>query len=234
MTQVISRLFESEKLAQGVADRLRFEGVPQRAVRVVTAKAGEGEKDLATRISGYSVAANAAKAYAKHIGSGKAAVVVHATYRPLGAAKLTRNVMDRNNPIDLGDVTEETHVPDKPSRAPSIMDSHPHFLTTRVHNRRIPSGGPVSHGVGPKLLLKHRPRTSAISGGRYMSRFFWPMPLLKKNREARSAIRGGKHMSRMFWPQKLLSTKERRLSVIPGGSLPLSRALGFPAVMTRP
>jgi len=233
MTQVISRLFESEKLAENVADRLRFEGVPNSATRVVTAKAGESEKDLAARISGYSVATNAAKAYAKHIRSGNAAVVVHASYRPLGAAKLTRNVLDRNNPIDVGDVTEETYVPDKPSHAPSILDTHPHFLTTRVNSRRIPSGGPISHGLGPKLLLKHRPRTSAISGGRYMSRFFWPMPLLKKNREARSAIRGGKHMSRMFWPQKLLSTKERRLSVIPGGALPLSRALGFPAVMTR-
>lgn len=234
MTQVISRLFEDEKLARHVLDRLRFEGLPPRALRVITAQPGESAEALADRIAGLDVAHDAAQAYAQHMADGRAAVVVHATYKPLGAAKLTRNTLDRNNPIDLGDVTEETYVPDSPSRAPSILDSHPHFLTTRVHDRRIPSGGPVSHGLGPKLIMKSRPRTSAISGGRFMSRFFWPMPLLKTNRTASSAIRGGKHMSRAFWPMPLLSRKERRLSVIPGGSLPLSRALGFPAVMTRP
>ena len=233
MTQVISRVFESEKRARGVVDRLRFEGIPTSAMRVVTARTGESSKDIAARLGRLDVDAGAAKAYASHISEGRAAVVVHATYRPLGAAKLTRGILDRNDPIDMQGATEETYVPDRPSHAPSILDTHPHFLTSRVDDRRIPSGGPVSHGLGPKLLLKHRPRTSAIRGGKHMSRMFWPMPLLKKGREARSAIRGGKHMSRGFWPQKLLSTKQRRLSVIPGGSLPLSRALGFPAVMTR-
>lgn len=230
MTQVISRLFESETLASGVAERLRFEGLPVRVIRVVSAKPNETANQLAARLGSYNVASDAAKAYAKLIKAGNAAVVVHAGYKPLGAAKITRNTLARNASVDAGKVTEEVFVKDKTGRATSIMDSHPHFLTTRVHNRRLTSGGPVSSGVCPKLIMTHRPRTSAISGGRFMSRFFWPMPLLKKRRNARSAIRGGKHMSRMFWPQKLLSTKERRLSAISGGSLPLSRALGFPTV----
>ncbi len=234
MTQVISRLFENEKTAQSVFDRLRFEGLPPRALRIVTAQDGESADALAARFTKLDVAQDAAKAYAQHMTGSQAAMVVHATYKPLGAAKITRGVVDRMNPMNVGDVTEESFVPDAPSRAPSILDSHPLFFTTRVSDRRFPSGGPVSQGLGPQLLMKSRPRTSAIKGGRFMSRAFWPMALLKTDRTANSAIRGGKHMSRTFWPQPLLSRKERRLSVIRGGSLPLSRALGFPPVMTRP
>ncbi|MEO1138487.1 MAG: hypothetical protein AAFW87_03430 [Pseudomonadota bacterium] len=234
MTQVISRLFENETIAQGVADRMRFEGLPPRAVRIVMAQSGEGSDTLTRRIADMGVDDGAAQAYAQHMADGKVAVVVHASYRPLGAAKITRGIMARNPAIDLGDITEETYVKEGPSRAPSILDSHPTFLTSRMARRSMQSAGPISRGLGPKLIMKSRPRTSAIKGGRFMSRMFWPMPLLKTDRTATSAIRGGKHMSRAFWPMPLLSRKERRLSVIPGGALPLSRALGFPTVMTRP
>ena len=233
MTQVISRLFDNEKIAQGVVDRLRFEGIPPSAMRLVTAESDETPDAIADRLGKYDVAPDAATLYAKHMADGKAAVVVHASYKPLGAAKLTRSVMNKNDPINLGDLTEETFIPDRPSHAPSILDSHPLFLSTRIDQRPFSSGGPISRGLGPQLLLKSRPRNSAIRGGKFMSRGFWPMPLVKTDRNATSAIRGGKYMSKAFWPMPLLSRKKRSLSVIHGGALPLSRALGFPAVMTR-
>lgn len=227
MTQVISRLYEDETRALSVAERLRFEGLPPRAIRIITLKTGEAKSDLTERLTRINIASDTAPKYASHIAAGKAAVVVDASFKPLGAAKITRNVLGRNDPIDLGEAIEEVYVPDKPGEKVSVLDSHPLFLTTPVRNRRFSSGGPISHGLGPKLLMKQRPRTSAIRGGKFMSKAFWPMALLKKTRSASSAIRGGKHMSRMFWPQPLLSSKKRRLSVIPGGALPFSRTFGF-------
>jgi hypothetical protein len=141
--------------------------------------------------------------------------------------------MNRNKPVNLGDVDEETYIPDRPSHAPSILESHPLFLTRRIDQLPFSPGGPISRGLGPQLLLKSRRRDSAIRGGKFMSKIFWPMPLLKDKKSADSAIRGGKYMSKAFWPMPLISRKKRNLSVIHGGALPLSRALGFPAVISR-
>lgn len=233
MTKVITRLYSEEKRAHSVADKLRWEGIPQRAIRVVAANGDEDAEALKARLHKMDVHPDAVTAYVDHIGAGKAAVVVHATHKPLGAAKITRRTMDAGSPVDLGGVEQEQFVPDGPSHAPSILDTHPRFLTSRIDVVRIRTGQPVSNGIFPKTILKSGPRNSAIRGGRHMSRMFWPMPLLKKNRKASSAMRGGRYMSRAFWPMPLLSRKERSLSVIPGGALPLSRALGWPTVSNR-
>jgi hypothetical protein len=233
MTTVITRLFESENLANGVADRLRWEGIPNRAVRVVEAKEGEAATDLADRLNQAGVHESTVKAYAQHMAKGHAAIVVHATHKPLGAARIVRDTMSANDTTDAGEVIEEYTTPTAPSNAPSILDDHPLFLTPRIDRKRIQDTGPISHGLGPKLLIKDRTSHSAMRGGRFMSRMFWPMPLLSRKRTSHSAMSGGGYMSRMFWPQRLVATKKRRLAVIPGGALPLSRALGFATVVTR-
>lgn len=207
MTQVISRTFETETKARMVARELLSEGMAHRAIRIVTAKPGENAKDLTIRLASYDLAVDTAKTYSKHITANKhAAVVVHATHTPLGAARLTRSVLDNADPVNVGDLVQEVRVPDVPgSGLLSILDSHPHFLTTPVYKRR-PSHGLISKGIGPKLLLKRKPRTSAI--------------------------RGGAHMSRYFWPMRLATTKPRRNKVISGGGL-LSRVIGLPTLSAR-
>ena len=233
MTTVITRLFESENLAYGIADRLRWEGIPQRAVRVLTSAEGEDPTDLTARLAKAGVHETAVDAYARQVAAGSAAVVVSATHKPLGAARIVRNTFNANTTLDAGEVVEECYVTDSGNHAPSVLEDHPHFLTSRIDRKRIQDTGPISQGLGPKLLMKNHTSHSAMRGGRFMSRMFWPMPLLSRSRNARSAMRGGGYMSRMFWPQRLVATKNRRLAVIPGGALPLSRAMGFATVVTR-
>jgi hypothetical protein len=54
------------------------------------------------------------------------------------------------------------------------------------------------HILGSNPILPSKPRTSAIAGGAYMSKMFWPMKLVTTGRQAHSAISGGFLFSSIF------------------------------------
>ncbi|MES2143933.1 MAG: hypothetical protein V4516_06145 [Pseudomonadota bacterium] len=54
------------------------------------------------------------------------------------------------------------------------------------------------HILGSNPIIAGKPRTSAMRGGAYMSRFFWPMKLVSASRERSSAIPGGGLVSSLF------------------------------------
>jgi hypothetical protein len=234
MTTVITRLYDSEDTAGAAARRLHWEGLPKRALQVVTSK-GLSRDAIAERLKRAGVHESAVPVYADHVAAGDALLVVHATYVPLGAAKITREVTARTKVKTLSGLVEENYVPDAPDHAPSILKGHPRLLSLDLEPGEY-KGGPISAELGIRLLSRgHRNRPlHVIRGGAHMSRWFWPMPLVTRKRKANSAISGGRHMSRLFWPMPLISHKERTRSVIRGGALPFSRALGLPTIMRRP
>ena len=92
MTTVITRLFADEPAARQAVRKLRLEGFPADAVSLVSGA------DAAAELEAAKADDSAVKAYAPRIANGAAAVVVRATYKPLGAAKIARTVLDGEGP----------------------------------------------------------------------------------------------------------------------------------------
>lgn len=226
MTTIISRVFPDEASARQAAGRLEFRGVPSRACMIITGVDGDA---LTARMEAARVDDSARKAYAAAVKSGQVVLVVHATYKPLTAATIVRDTLAKFDTVDVGDVVEDYFVPDGPQKAESVLKEHPLFLTTPA-SRNGYEGGPITKGLGFNMLKPHKARNSAIRGGGFKSRAFWPMPLLSTKPRKKSVISGGRYMSKAFWPMPLLSDKPRTSSVIKGGDLPFSRTLGWPPI----
>jgi hypothetical protein len=218
MTKIITRVFADEAQAKAAVDRLKLKFVPKRDLRIITGSASAEEQLQRAEVHESAVAP-----YAEQLANGHTVVVVRAGYKPLGAAKITREVLSKFDTIDVPVAVEESKAPWRPDHAPSILKDHPLFLT----NADVETPGRISDGLGLPPLTARKTKHSVMSGDKRISRTFWPMPLLKTDRNATSAIRGGRYMSRAFWPMKLISTAPRRKSVIPGGDLPFSRRLGL-------
>jgi hypothetical protein len=231
MTTVITRLYDSEETASATARRLNREGIPKHALEVITAK-GQSREAILKRMRRAAVHESAVPTYADHVAGGDALLVVRTTYKPLGAARLTREITGRTKVKSVGSVVDDHYFADGPDHAPSVLKDHPRFLSLDLEPGEY-KGGPVSAEIGVPLLTRgHRNRPlHVLGGGSYMSKLFWPMPLVTRNRKANSAISGGRPMSRFFWPMPLLSRKERTRSVIRDGALPFSRALGLPTII---
>ncbi|WP_413717721.1 hypothetical protein [Silicimonas sp. MF1-12-2] len=231
MTTVITRLYADTTKAESVANRLRWEGFPRNSVRVISADGGD-EEAVKARLSRADVNEAIVGSYASHLASGGAALVIQATYKPLGAARIAREIVGKSDAVDAASEHNDYYMPDRPDHAPSVLKDHPRLMTLPLEPEDY-RGGPISRELGIRLLSPRKARTSAMRGGRHMSKAFWPMPLVSKGRKARSAISGGRHMSKAFWPMPLVTTKPRKNSVIRGGSLPLSRMLGWPPISPR-
>ena len=231
MTTVITRLYADQKKAERVANRLKWEGFPNHAVQVITA-AGKDADAVTSRLARADVNEAVLADYAAKVSSGAAALVFHATYKPLGAARIARDIVEDSGALDAASEQNDYYVRARPDHAPSILKDHPRFMTLPLDPEDY-RGGPISRELGIRLLSPRKPRNSVIRGGKHMSRAFWPLPLVARGRTSRSAMHKGGFMSRLFWPMPLVSTKRRKLSVIRGGALPLSRLLGWPTISRR-
>lgn len=223
MTQVITRLFADAEGAQSAYDRLRFKGVPAREMDVITA----GDEATA-EMEAARVHPSAMDGYGKGLASGGAVLVVRATYRPLGAAKLTRDILAKRDTIDVPGVEDDFFAPTPIEKRLSILTEHPHILT--VDGIPQPRGN-ITGQFGMKMLTGRKPKDNLMAHDKRMSRMFWPMPLLSTKQRKSSVYSGGRHMSQAFWPMPLVSKGPRSKSVIPGGALPFSRALGLRTTM---
>lgn len=231
MTTVITRLYADKAQAEKVANRLHWEGFPRNAVRVISADGGDQDVTKG-RLARADVNEAVVGDYASQVVSGASALIIQATYKPLGAARIAREIVEKSGALDAPSEYNDYYMPERPDHAPSVLKDHPRFMTLPLEPEDY-RGGPISRELGIPLLSRHKQRNSAIRGGRHVSKAFWPMPLVSRGRTAKSAIRGGAYMSKMFWPMPLVTTKPRKNSVIRGGSLPLSRMLGWPPIMPR-
>ncbi len=217
MTTVITRMFEDTGAAEKAALSLKLKGLPDEAIEVI---APENTEQPADDLRAAQVHEDAITAYSDAIARGHAALVVRATYKPLGAPRITRDILAARDTLDMGGVMEEHYFTDPPEKARSVLKTHPRFLTPRIRG-----GGPV---MGPPTLIRGRRATSAVGREGHVSKLFWPMPLLSRRARRIKVFRGGRYMSRSFWPMPLLLDKPRRKSVIEGGGPVFSRTLGWP------
>jgi hypothetical protein len=181
MTTIITRLYPDAATARGVVSALLARGLDQDLIDVIGA---DGTGPAEHRLRAASVNPRAAAAFAAAITGGKTAVVVRAPFSPIGTARNALKVMDRTASIHVGvDGTE--YIRNSPSviSRDSVMMDHPFFMSNPLR--------PMSHGhvFGLKLLSAHKERRSAISGGRLMSKAFWPMKHISANKERNSAMR---------------------------------------------
>ena len=234
MTTVITRLYADEEAARATARRLRWEGLPARALQVIRG-GGKARETIAAEMESAGVHETAVPSYSEKVAGGNALLVVRATYKPLGAAQITRDVTARTKMIAVRGVIDDYYFADPPDNAPSVLKDHPRFLSLDLEPGEY-KGGPISAELGIPLLTRgHRNRPLHVfRGGKHVSRAFWPMPLISRKPKANSAIHGGRYLSKLFWPMPLITRKERTRSVIRGGALPFSRALGMPTIIRRP
>ena len=187
MTTIITRLYADTATAHAVAAALVAGGIDAGDVTVI-ASADTGAMKAA-RVN----LASAAK-YAAAMTGGQALVVAEVGFNPVGAARKATKIVGRTASIDCGVADEEMYEQESvdPAYANRVMKGAPLLMTNPFAR---PSHG---HILGANPVLPSRPRTSAMRGGGYMSRMFWPMKLVSAPRTSTSAIRGGKLFSQMF------------------------------------
>ncbi|MEP3636136.1 MAG: hypothetical protein ABJM43_00135 [Paracoccaceae bacterium] len=226
MTQVITRLFSSVDAAHAQMNKMQLRGFPRHAMQVLPQAS-----DVQAKLADAGVADDTAKAYSKHKSKSSAVLLVNATFKPLGAARIAREMLDEVETVDMGALDEESYFKTTPEKSSSVMKDHPRFLTLIG---AVTDRGPITGAFGMRMLQPLRTKRSAMrDGGRRMSRAFWPMSLLKEKRGASSVISGGRHMSKTFWPMPLVSNKPRRSSVIRDGDHPLSRRFGWATISSK-
>ena len=135
MTQIITRLFADEKSAASVAGKLHEAGFPTYVPRIFKAPAEHDAGAIAARLEkADSDPPAAAAAYAERLKGDAALLLVPATYKPLGAARIAREILSEAETVDVGDVPDDTFVPDRPDHAPSVLKSHPLMITLPLYN----------------------------------------------------------------------------------------------------
>lgn len=187
MTTIITRLYADDAAAQAVVSALVSGGIGADSIHVI------GTADPAAMVAA-QVAPQAANAYSAAMTGGQALIVVAVGFNPMGAARKAIKIVGRTPSISCGVAEENAYVQEAmdPAYANRILKGAPLMLTNSYG--RMPQG----HIFGSNPILASRPRTSAIRGGAYMSKMFWPMKLVSTSRTSTSAISGGMLMSRMF------------------------------------
>ncbi len=186
MTTIITRLYSDAASARAVMTDLLGQGHAEDTIDVIVR---DGATDLTHRLQAARVNPAAAATYAKHMsGSGKALLVVRAGFNPVGAARNAMKVVGRYPSLDVGLANETQYLREDGSSAmaTSVMKGHP-LLMSNPHHK-------ASHGhiLGSNPISAPRTKRSAMAGGGYMSKFFWPMRLVSAEaKQGTSAIRGG-------------------------------------------
>ncbi|MEM8959038.1 MAG: PucR family transcriptional regulator [Pseudomonadota bacterium] len=170
MTQVITRYFDSAGQARSVMDELLYRRrFSQNIVRLFDQADG-----LAQALTEADVDPATAQAYQNRMGSGGAVVMVRAGYKPLGVARITRQVLADMGAADLGGLSEEVSVKDPPYTGLSVYPDSPLFLTRR-HDPKSTTYHMADWPI--PLISRRKPFTgSIIPRNGHMAN--WPIPLL--------------------------------------------------------
>lgn len=224
MTTIITRLMSDPAEAHKASERLMFRGIPKRAIDVIVAGGDSTGQMTRAKVHETGVAK-----YQAGLEAGNAVMVVRTTYKPLGAAQLTRDILAKHDTVKVAGVNDDFFVPGQPDKAPSVLKDHPRFLTAPADLDDLAPRGTITDAFMP-LLKTHRSKRTVMSPPRRVSRSFWPMALISNKNRKTSVMSGTRHMSKAFWPMPLLSNKRRSRSVIPGGGYPLSRMFGWKTV----
>jgi hypothetical protein len=191
MTTIITRLYSDLPAANAAMRALLDAGQNDETIQIITGDTIGGARAAMTdaRISAVSAAA-----YESAMTEDQALLVVQAPFNPMGTARTAINVLQKHPAMDLGLQDEDVYLRDYPTAqySNSVMRDHPLLLSNPF--RRLSHG----HIFGNNPIIHSKERTSAIRGGAYMSRFFWPTRLVSAPKERNSAIHGGLLFSSLF------------------------------------
>ncbi|MFM7445167.1 MAG: hypothetical protein ACKO2N_14890 [Tabrizicola sp.] len=191
MTTIINRLYPDMATAQGVVAKLDANGHEASTIDII-AKGGDGSTE--TRMKAARVPNRSAAAYGPAIADGAVLLVVRAPFAPMGTARDAIRVVNRTASMDVGVENEDYYVRENPRvDIAGKVQTGKVFYMSNPH-RRMGHG----HVLGSNPIMAAKVRTSAIRGGAYMSKMFWPMKLVKTGRQAGSAISGGFLFSSIF------------------------------------
>ncbi len=194
MTTIITRLYPDIAAAQAAVHELMGRGHSDDYLNIISR---DGDGSVADRMRAARVNARSAAAYAPHVASGAALVVVQAPFNPMGAARHAMRVLDRHPSLNAGVENENEYIREEPRMETrgSILHDHPLFMS---HDMAARDRGTVSSAFGLRTLSPRKTKTSAMSGGGFMSTKLLPFPLLSRSKEKTSAIRGDWTLSGML------------------------------------
>ncbi|NJM82284.1 MAG: hypothetical protein HC844_07145 [Tabrizicola sp.] len=194
MTTIITRLYSDTATAQAVAETLVKGGHGETYIDVITQ---DGSGALHDRLHRARVNARSAATYAGAIAAGNALLVVRAPFNPIGAARHAMRIVDRTPSIKVGVADENEYIREQPTFEvrKTVLTDHPRFMSHDLVGR---DRGTVSSAFGLRLLSARGTKTSAISGGGYMSTKLLPFPLLSRKKDRGSVIHGGWTLSSIF------------------------------------
>ncbi|WP_299140197.1 PucR family transcriptional regulator [uncultured Tateyamaria sp.] len=198
MTQVITRYFENASQAFVVKRSLEIERFPRSDLEVLTDTDTAGDALTAAQVDPATVSA-----YAKKLAGGGAVLVARATYKPLGAAQLTRDMTAQMGAADMGDLVEEVSVKTAPGRSLSVFSDHPHYLTRRLGQM----GDTVHMADWPIPLISRRKPVDAFAFPRHARMADFPMGLISR-RKPKDKFAFPRHARMARFPIPLLSKRK--------------------------
>ncbi|MEL7468890.1 MAG: hypothetical protein AAFN27_10580 [Pseudomonadota bacterium] len=191
MTTIITRLYDNEQTAHGVAQALRDHSFRDTMMDVISSSS-----DIDAAMAAARVPAGARSAYGEGIKSGKALMVVRA---PFGGAERAHILMDQTPSVDMGDLKQSAYEPGEVSnkyRSSSIIKGSPRLMSSPTH-ASIQRGRPLLAQLWGKPLMKKRVNldNALYRGTKYFANF--PIPHLKKRSTniERTLYRGTKYFA---------------------------------------
>lgn len=174
MTIVITRYFDSAENAS----KARYELVNRRQLSARIVHLYDTADDLASILTEANVAAKTAQAYQDRVASGGAVLVVLAGYKPLGVAKIARQVMAGTGGAALKGFVEEVSVKDAPQPMLSVLSGQP-LMLSRVKD---PYATNVHMADWPLPLISRRqpPRPTVIQPHASMTKWFFPLTMRRE------------------------------------------------------
>lgn len=174
MTNIITRYFDSAEQARSVRRELMVaHWFPTRIMRLYETADG-----LADTLTAENVVPATAQAYQKRVKTGGAVLLVRAGFKPLGVAKITRQVTAQMGAADMGDLDEEVFIKDKPPKNFSVLTGQPLMLT------REKDPYATNHHMAdwpiPLISRREPPKISLIPQHAHMANF--PIPLISRRK----------------------------------------------------
>ena len=177
MTTIITRLFDDKKTADYAVTALKLQNHPDENIDVI--EYGEGAK---AAMLDASVPESSADAYVRKMSKGSTLVVYRAPVTPFGAARNAMDTFDEFESVDAGVENENVYVSDGPDGDmfldKKVDTQHRHWATWENE----PRGFLVSDVLGIPTLTAQKSKDSVIHGTAFMSKWFWPMPLIIRSK----------------------------------------------------
>lgn len=170
MTKVITRYIEAASLATAVKNELLYRRrVPPSIVRTFSNAEG-----LADALIAADVDPDTAQKYQDNFAPGGTVLMIRAGYKPLGVAKMTRDVLAAMGATPLPGAVEEVAIKDQVRALPSLLEGGPLLMT----RRRDPNSTRYHMADWPIPLLAPRRPSVKPAFPPHARMASWPIDLL--------------------------------------------------------